>query len=59
MTDIRTLITQIAHTDNRTMGEIRDALALQSPAYRARVIERLSAMIGAIAERDAEAPTIG
>lgn len=49
---IAEFVDNIAKLNNGAMSQIGSFLATQSPAYRARVIERLSSMIGSIAELD-------
>lgn len=49
-------VSNIAGLNNGAISQIGDHLASQPLAYRARVIERLSSMIGAIADLDATVP---
>jgi hypothetical protein len=50
------LLVNLAQLNNWAMMEVAEFMAAQSPKYRARVIERCSAIIGAIAELDAGCP---
>jgi hypothetical protein len=52
-TPIAEFMANIAQLNNGAMMEVADFMRAQSPAYRARVIERCAAIIGAIAETDA------
>jgi hypothetical protein len=55
-TPMAEFLANLAQLNNGAMMEVAEFMAAQSPKYRARVIERCSAIIGAIAERDAGCP---
>ncbi|KVN83506.1 hypothetical protein [Burkholderia ubonensis] len=52
-TPMADFLANIAQLNNGAMTEIAEFMRAQGPAYRARVIERCAAIIGAVAETDA------
>lgn len=46
-------VATVVSLDNAAMVELGEFMAAQSPAYRARLIERCASMISSVAERSA------